>query len=90
MVARLPPRYREAVTLVDLVGLPQKEAAIHAELSLSGMKSRAQRGRHALEQVLHDCCRIEIDATRGIFDYQLRGTTCGSCADGCGTTGRAA
>ena len=73
MVARLPSPYREAVTLVDLEGIPQKEAALRAGLSLSGMKSRVQRGRQALEQLVHDCCQIELDATGRIMDYQLRG-----------------
>lgn len=83
MVARLPSHYREAVTLIDLEGLPQKEAARQAGLSLSGMKSRVQRGRQALEQLMHDCCRIETDAGGRVMDYQMRGGSCGSCADGC-------
>jgi RNA polymerase sigma-70 factor (ECF subfamily) len=84
MVARLPAPYREAVTLIDLEGMPQKEAALRAGLSLSGMKSRVQRGRQALEQLVHDCCQIEVDATGRVMDYQLRGSACGSsCAGGC-------
>ncbi len=87
MVARLPSPYREAVTLVDLEGIPQKEAALRAGLSLSGMKSRVQRGRQALEQLVHDCCQVDLDATGRIMDYQLRGATCGSsCAGGCAPT----
>lgn len=84
MLSRLPDHYREAVTLIDLEGLSQQDAAVQAGLSLSGMKSRVQRGRRALEQVLHDCCRIETDAGGRVMDYQMRGTGCGSCADGCG------
>lgn len=84
MVARLPPHYRDAVTLIDLDGIPQKEAALQSGISLSGMKSRVQRGRQALEALLHECCRIEIDAGGRVMDYQLRGSGCGSCADDCG------
>jgi len=86
MVARLPSHYREAVTLVDLEGMPQKEAAIRAGFSLSGMKSRVQRGRQALERLVHTCCQIELDATGRVMDYQVRGQSCGSCADGCAPT----
>jgi RNA polymerase sigma-70 factor (ECF subfamily) len=85
MVARLPPNYRDAVTLIDLEGLPQQVAANQAGLSLSGMKSRVQRGRQALEALMHECCRIEIDAGGRVMDYQLRDSGCGSCADGCGS-----
>ena len=82
MVARLPSHYRETMTLTDLAAIPQKEAALRSALSLSGMKSRVQRGRQALEQLLHDSCRIELDATGRVMDYQPRGPSCGSCADG--------
>jgi RNA polymerase sigma-70 factor, ECF subfamily len=84
MVARLPPHYRDAVTLIDLDGLPQQEAASRAGLSLSGMKSRVQRGRQALEHLMLDCCQVETDAGGRVMDYQVRGSGCGSCADGCG------
>lgn len=84
MLSRLPAHYREAVTLIDLDGLSQQDAALQAGLSLSGMKSRVQRGRRALEHVMHECCSIETDTTGRIRDYQVRSTGCGSCADGCG------
>jgi RNA polymerase sigma-70 factor (ECF subfamily) len=83
MIAQLPPPYRDAVTLIDLDGLPQLEAAARAGLSLSGMKSRVQRGRRALEHLLHDCCRIELDAGGHIMDYQPRRASGGPCARGC-------
>jgi RNA polymerase sigma-70 factor (ECF subfamily) len=84
MVARLPPHYRDAVTAIDLQGIPQKEAAMQAGVSLSGMKSRVQRGRQALEALMHDCCRIETDAGGRVMDYQMRESGCGgSCAGGC-------
>lgn len=83
MVSQLPPLYREAVTLVDLEGLPQKEAAARTGLSLSGMKSRVQRGRQALGHLLQDCCRIELDTGGRIIDYQLVGAGCGPCGSSC-------
>ena len=84
MVARLSPHYRDAVIMIDLEGIPQKEAALRAGVSLSGMKSRVQRGRQALEQLMNDCCQIETDAGGRIMDYQLREASCGACAGGCG------
>lgn len=85
MVAKLPAHYRDAVTAIDLQGVPQKDAAIQAGISLSGMKSRVQRGRQALEALMHDCCRIETDAGGRVMDYQMRESGCGgSCGDGCG------
>ena len=90
MIEQLPPRYRTAVMLVDLEGVLQKEAAARSGISLSGMKSRVQRGRQALEHLLHDCCRIEFDAGGRITDYQPRGDGCGPCASDCGPDGERA
>jgi RNA polymerase sigma-70 factor, ECF subfamily len=84
MIERLPPLYREAVTLIDLEGLPQKEAAARAGLLLSGMKSRVQRGRQALGELMQDCCSIELDAGGHVTDYQARGSGCGPRDHGCG------
>lgn len=57
-------------------------------ISLSGMKSRLQRGRKQLKQMLDDCCLIELDGRGGVIDYRTRSTECdgctpkGSCAAG--------
>ena len=47
-VAALPSPYREALTLTELEGMSQKDSAEMLGLSLSGMKSRVQRGRVVL------------------------------------------
>jgi RNA polymerase sigma-70 factor, ECF subfamily len=90
MIEQLQPRYRAAVTLVDLEGMSQKEAAARSGVSLSGMKSRVQRARQVLEHLLHDCCRIELDTGGRITDYQPRGDGCGLCASDCGHDGERA
>jgi RNA polymerase sigma-70 factor (ECF subfamily) len=80
MVDRLPPIYRDAVALVDLGGVPHREAAGRIGLSISGMKSRVQRGRQALKEMLDDCCRLELDAGGRVTDYQPWGAGCGPCS----------
>ncbi|HSE60468.1 MAG TPA: RNA polymerase sigma factor SigZ [Nitrospiraceae bacterium] len=81
MIAQLPPDYREAVTLVELDGLTQQEAATRMELSLSGMKSRVQRGRRQLKQMLDDCCLIQLDGRRGVADFEVRASECNPCGN---------
>jgi RNA polymerase sigma-70 factor (ECF subfamily) len=83
MMAQLPPLYREAVTVVDLEGLPQQEAAARVGITVSGMKSRVQRGRQALQSLLHACCQFDRDAGGRVTDYQPRGDGCGPCVQGC-------
>jgi RNA polymerase sigma-70 factor, ECF subfamily len=60
-VARLPSPYREAVTLTELEGLSQKEAASMLGISLSGMKSRVQRGRDRIRRMFEECCELSLD-----------------------------
>lgn len=82
MIGRLPAAYREAIRMVDLEGTPQQEAAQRAGVSLSGMKSRVQRGRRQLRAVLDACCRIDLDRRGGIAAYTPRrrgACRCGDC-----------
>lgn len=79
MIAQLSCEYREAVTLVELEGLTQHSAAKQLGLSVSGMKSRVQRGRKQLKQLLNDCCAIELDRRRAVVEYSSRGDSCDPC-----------
>jgi RNA polymerase sigma-70 factor (ECF subfamily) len=81
MIERLSEDYRQAVTLVDLEGLAQQEAAAQLGLSLSGMKSRVQRGRRQLRDMLEACCVIALDRRRGVADYDVRDQQNHSCRD---------
>lgn len=60
-VARLPSPYREAVTLTELEGLTQKDAAEMLGISLPAMKSRVLRGRERIRGMFDECCRIAVD-----------------------------
>ncbi len=79
MVERLSDQYRDAITLVELEGLTQTVAAKRLGLSVSGMKSRVQRGRQQLKKMLEDCCAIQLDARRSVADYSLRNPRSDSC-----------
>lgn len=71
-VAMVPSPYREALTLTELEGLTQKEAAAMLGISLSGMKSRVRRGRLLLRQALDACCRIAVDARGRVVSCEAR------------------
>jgi RNA polymerase sigma-70 factor, ECF subfamily len=78
-VKALPSRYREALFLSEIEGVPQREVAERLGLSLSGAKSRVQRARKMLAGLLLDCCRVELDSRGGILDYEPRGR-CEGCS----------
>lgn len=72
MIGRLAEPYRTAITLTSIEGLTQAEAAHRAGVSISGMKSRVQRGREQLRQMLVRCCEIAVDVRGGVSDFHLR------------------
>jgi len=80
-VAMLPSPYREALTLTELEGLTQKQAAEMLGVSLSGMKSRVQRGRVLLRKSLEDCCHIALDVRGRVVSCEPR--VDGRLPDGC-------
>jgi len=80
LLGELPFKYRQALELTDLGGVTQEEAAEKLGLSVSGMKSRVQRGRDKLKDVLLDCCSVEFDRRGGVVDYHHReGRDRGDC-----------
>lgn len=79
MVDCLPEPYREAIILTEYNGLTQKELATRLNLSFSGAKSRVQRGRAKLRQMLLECCHFEFDRRGKIIDYYPRNDCCSAC-----------
>ncbi len=79
-VGQLPSPYREAVTLTELQGLGQREAAEMLGISRSGMKSRVARGRQKLREMFQECCEIALDSRGRVVECEARtvGKTCGS------------
>jgi RNA polymerase sigma-70 factor (ECF subfamily) len=69
LIDQLPDKYRQAVTLVDLDGRTQVATAQELGLSLSGTKSRVQRGRRQLRQLLAACCAVATDRTGAVSGY---------------------
>ena len=62
--------------MAEVEGLTQKELAEKEGLSLSGAKSRVQRGRSMMKKVLTDCCQFEFDRRGGVVGYQRKGPGC--------------
>jgi len=76
MIAGLPDIYRTALTLSEIEGITQREVADRLGISVSGAKSRVQRGREKLRERLSQCCEIET-GRNGIVGYEIRDKSCG-------------
>jgi RNA polymerase sigma-70 factor, ECF subfamily len=79
MIRNLPEPYREAILLAEFEDLPQVELAKRLGISISGAKSRVQRGRQMLKKMLLDCCQFEFDRRGGINECIPRRNDCPEC-----------
>jgi RNA polymerase sigma-70 factor, ECF subfamily len=81
MIFSLPEPYRDALVLTEFDGLTQQQLADRLGISLSGAKSRVQRGREQLKRMLHECCTFEFDRRGKVIDCTPRKkANCSECA----------
>jgi RNA polymerase sigma-70 factor (ECF subfamily) len=79
LVERLGTADQEAIRLTEVQGLGMAEAAVRAGISLSGMKSRAQRARARLRKAMLDCCHVALDGRGAPLTCARREPTPGPC-----------
>jgi RNA polymerase sigma-70 factor (ECF subfamily) len=72
LLETLPEPYRTAVILADIKQMPHKEIAAALGISVSGVKSRVQRGRAKLRDLLSQLCEIEHDRCGGVISCEPR------------------
>jgi RNA polymerase sigma-70 factor, ECF subfamily len=72
MLYSLPEPYRDALILTEFDGLTQRQLAEKSGISLSAAKSRVQRGRQQLKEMLHQCCAFEFDRRGKVIDCTPR------------------
>ncbi|MGS2738656.1 RNA polymerase sigma factor SigZ [Sinomicrobium sp. M5D2P17] len=61
LIDKLPEKYREALLLSEIQGKKQAEVAGILKISVSGAKSRIQRGRKLLQYGYMDCCDYKLN-----------------------------
>jgi RNA polymerase sigma-70 factor, ECF subfamily len=76
-IPHLPEPYRAALTLTELQGRSQREAAEQLGVAYSTLKSRVQRGRDLLHAELLRCCAVELDVRGRVTDFEPR--ACKGC-----------
>lgn len=83
LIRSLPDDYRAAVQLSEIEGLSQAEVGVRLGLSLSGAKSRVQRGRALLKRLLLECCHFDFDGRGSVLDCAPRpgGRSCEACSE---------
>jgi len=61
-IKKLPDKYQEALLATEFQNVSQKELAEQLNISYSGAKSRVQRGREKLKELLVKCCALKSDS----------------------------
>ncbi|AYO31663.1 RNA polymerase sigma factor SigZ [Biomaibacter acetigenes] len=79
MIQSLPDKYKQAIMLTELGGLTQRELAQKLGMSISGAKSRVQRGKTILKEKFFECCKFQFDAYGNIIEYQHKENSCKYC-----------
>ncbi len=77
MIIRLHNPLHDALRMYEVEGIPQAEIAARLNISLSGVKSRVQRGRRQLQKLLHDCCHMELDRRGNVLECKPTTDRCG-------------
>ncbi len=68
MIDRMSPKYSQALALTELEGVSQQQLAERLNLSFSGAKSRVQRARQGLKEMLLAGCNLEFDHLGTLMD----------------------
>ncbi len=77
VVKSLPPVYREALLLTEYEGMSQVEMAKHLGIGISAAKSRVQRARQMVREIVEKCCHVEFDSYGTLVDCRRRQSPCG-------------
>ncbi len=84
MLLSLPEKYRDALVETEYNGLTQSALAEKLNLSLPAIKSRVQRARKMLKEILLECCHFDFDKFGTIIDfYPHCCNECSSCEASC-------
>lgn len=75
-ISKLPEHYREALLFTEFHDVSQKELAERMGISYSAAKSRVQRGKEKLKDLILDCCTYESDIYGNLTDEKEKNCGC--------------
>ena len=84
MIAQLPADYKSIITDSEIKGIKQKDLAEKYNMAYPTVRSKVQRGRERLKQLLTNCCNIEADRHGNIMEATKKkgcDDACNSCTE---------
>ena len=79
-VDELPVKYRQALVMTEYENKHQREMVDELGLSIPGAKSRVQRARKKIKELILACCHFDFDHFGNVLEYKSKKQSCGSCA----------
>ena len=70
-INNLPKKYRDVLVLSEIEEIKYSIIANKTGLSLSGVKTRVQRGRALLREEFLSCCKFAFDTNGQVIDYTI-------------------
>lgn len=75
-IDKLPEKYKDALIASDIENESQKALSERLNISYSGAKSRVQRGREKLKDLLQECCDFEHDTYGNLIQTKSENCNC--------------
>lgn len=75
-IEQLPNKYQIALNKTEFENISQKELAKQLNISYSGAKSRVQRGKEKLKELILSCCNLTSDNYGNIIDTEDKNCDC--------------
>lgn len=69
-INKLPDNYKAALLITEFQNISQKELAKKLNISYSGVKSRVQRGKEKLKELILNCCAFQNDKYGNLIDTE--------------------
>ena len=78
LINQLQEKYRDVLILSEIEGVKYSIIADQIGLSVSGVKTRVQRGRALLREEFLNCCKFAFDSSGNVIDYTAP-ANCNKC-----------
>lgn len=75
-INKLPDNYRDALLITEFQDISQKELAEKLNISYSGAKSRVQRGKERLKELILSCCSYQSDKYGNLLEPEDKNCNC--------------
>lgn len=75
-INKLPNIYKQALLITEFQNVSQKELAEKLNISYSGAKSRVQRGKDKLKELILNCCAYQNDKYGNLIDTEDKDCGC--------------